>query len=53
MLTCPEIARLLFAADTMLPEEQERLRHDLLEYCKRDTWAMVMLVKRLRELAAS
>jgi hypothetical protein len=48
-----EIARLLFAADTMLPEERQRLRHDLLEYCKRDTWAMVMLVKRLRELAAS
>ncbi|KPK82242.1 MAG: hypothetical protein AMS25_03085 [Gemmatimonas sp. SM23_52] len=48
-----EIARLLIAGDTMLPEERQRLRHDLLEYCKRDTWAMVMVVKKLRELAAS
>jgi hypothetical protein len=48
-----EIARLLLAEDTIPHEEREQLRHDLLEYCKQDTWAMVMLVRRLRELAAS
>lgn len=48
-----EIAHLLFGADDMPPEKRQQLRHDLLEYCKRDTWAMVMLVNRLRELAAS
>jgi hypothetical protein len=48
-----EIARLLLEEDTMPDDEREQLRHDLLEYCKQDTWAMVMLVRRLRELAAS
>ena len=33
-------------------EERDRLRQDLLNYCERDMWAMVMLLKRLRELAA-
>lgn len=46
-----EIARLLFVAHKIPPEERDRLRFDLLEYCKRDTEAMVMLLKRLRELA--
>jgi len=46
-----EIARLLFVAHKIPPDERDRLRHDLLEYCKRDTEAMVMLLKRLRELA--
>jgi hypothetical protein len=46
-----EIARLLFVAHKIPHEERDRLRHDLLEYCKRDTEAMVMLLKRLRELA--
>jgi len=27
------------------------VRRDLLNYCERDTWAMVKLVERLRELA--
>ena len=31
----------------------DRLRQDLLAYCERDTWATVMLMKRLKELAAS
>jgi hypothetical protein len=48
-----EIARLLFVAQKIPPAERERVRHDLLEYCKRDTWATVRLVARLRELAAN
>ena len=31
--------------------EGDRLRGELLAYCERDTWAMVRLVERLRELA--
>ncbi|HXV86044.1 MAG TPA: DUF2779 domain-containing protein [Gemmatimonadales bacterium] len=44
-----EIARLLFVAQ--LVEDRDQLRRDLLAYCERDTWAMVRLVQRLRELA--
>jgi predicted RecB family nuclease len=44
-----EIARLLFVVH--LVEEREQLRRDLLAYCERDTWAMVRLVHRLKELA--
>jgi hypothetical protein len=43
-----EIARLLFVAH--LVEDRDQLRRDLLAYCERDTWAMVRLVQRLREL---
>ncbi len=46
-----EIARLLFVAQKIPAAERERVRHDLLEYCKRDTWATVRLVGRLRALA--
>jgi len=28
-------------------------RPDLLNYCERDTWAMVKVLERLRELAAT
>jgi len=28
------------------------VRHDLLNYCERDTWAMVKVLEKLRELAA-
>ncbi len=45
-----EIARLLFVAH--LVEDRDQLRRDLLAYCERDTWAMVRLVERLKELAA-
>ncbi|MGQ0703588.1 MAG: DUF2779 domain-containing protein [Gemmatimonadales bacterium] len=45
-----EIARLLFVAHRIPAAERERVRNDLLEYCKRDTWATVRLVGRLREL---
>ncbi|HET7296920.1 MAG TPA: DUF2779 domain-containing protein, partial [Gemmatimonadales bacterium] len=46
-----EIARLLFVADKIPRHERDRVRKDLLNYCERDTWAMVKLVERLRELA--
>jgi predicted RecB family nuclease len=46
-----EIARLLFVAGKISPEEIPRVRKDLLEYCKRDTWAMVKLLDKLRSLA--
>jgi predicted RecB family nuclease len=46
-----EIARLLFVAGKIPKEEHDRVRQDLLNYCERDTWAMVKVVERLRELA--
>lgn len=46
-----QIARLLFVANRIVPEERPRIRQDLLAYCERDTWAMVRLLQRLRELA--
>lgn len=45
-----EIARLLFVAHKV--RDRDRLRRDLLAYCERDTWAMVRLLQRLRELAS-
>ncbi len=45
-----EIARLLFVADKIPKHERDRVRQDLLDYCQRDTWAMVKLVERLRSL---
>jgi hypothetical protein len=44
-----EIARLLFVAQKV--RDRDQLRHDLLAYCERDTWAMVRLLERLREVA--
>lgn len=46
-----EIARLLFVAGKVPEAERARVRCDLLAYCKRDTWAMVKLLERLRALA--
>jgi hypothetical protein len=46
-----EIARLLFVAQKISPEERDRVRQDLLNYCERDTWAMVKVLERLRELS--
>lgn len=51
LLASVEIARLLFVAHKIPPDERDRLRADLLAYCERDTWAMVRLMGRLRELA--
>jgi hypothetical protein len=47
-----EIARLLFVVGKIPKEEHDRVRQDLLNYCERDTWAMVKVLERLRELAA-
>ena len=33
------------------PQERSILRESLLTYCAQDTWAMVRLLQRLRELA--
>ena len=44
-----EIARLLFVAHKV--RDRDQLRRDLLAYCERDTWAMVRLLGRLREVA--
>ena len=46
-----EIARLLFVAGRIAPEEHERVRKDLLAYCERDTWAMVKLLEALRVMS--
>ena len=45
-----EIARLLFVADKIPKHERDRVRQELLDYCQRDTWAMVKLVEKLRSL---
>jgi hypothetical protein len=47
-----EIARLLFVSGRIPPVERDRTRRDLLEYCKRDTFATVRLVERLAELSS-
>ena len=46
-----EIARLLFVAGRIPKDERDRVRRDLLNYCERDTWAMVRLLEALRALA--
>ena len=46
-----EIARLLFVAGKIPRHEHDRVRKDLLNYCERDTWAMVKLLEKLEELA--
>ena len=48
-----EIARLLFVAGKIPQEEHDRVRQDLLNYCERDTWAMVKVLEKLRELAVN
>jgi Domain of unknown function(DUF2779) len=45
-----EIARLLFVAHKV--KDRDQLRRDLLAYCERDTWAMVRLLERLREISS-
>ncbi len=50
-LASVEIARLLFVAHKIPPAERDQLRRDLLDYCRRDTWATVCLLRRLQELA--
>jgi predicted RecB family nuclease len=52
MVASVEIARLLFVAGKVPDEERARVRGDLLRYCRRDTWAMVKLLERLRALTS-
>jgi len=42
-----EIARLLFVAGKIPRHEHDRVRKDLLDYCERDTWALVELLEKL------
>ena len=50
-LASVEIARLLFVSGRIPPAERDQTRRDLLEYCKRDTFATVRLVQQLAALA--
>jgi hypothetical protein len=45
------LSRLLFRPEMIPESERPALRHNLREYCKRDTWATVKLVEKLKELA--
>ncbi|PWB80644.1 MAG: hypothetical protein C3F08_03910 [Candidatus Methylomirabilota bacterium] len=45
-----ELERLLFNHDGLETAEKERLRSDLLRYCHHDTWGLVKLLERLREM---
>ncbi|TFG63438.1 MAG: DUF2779 domain-containing protein [Gemmatimonadales bacterium] len=47
-----EIARMMLRPESFEPGECEQLRSDLLAYCERDTWAMVKLLEKLRELVS-
>jgi hypothetical protein len=49
-LASAKLVRLLF--ESLADSERDVLRRDLLSYCARDTWALVLLLRRLRELAA-
>jgi hypothetical protein len=45
-----ELQRLMFQGAEMPAGERATLRDALLAYCKRDTWAMVKLLEKLRSL---
>ncbi len=51
MVASVKIARLLFVAGKIPLEQRTQTRKDLLNYCERDTEAMVELLERLRKLA--
>ena len=51
MVASVTIARLLFFQH--LVDDRDKTRRDLLEYCERDTWAMVKLLERLEALGVS
>jgi hypothetical protein len=44
-----QLERLLFVPLDLV--DRQRLRHDLLRYCRLDTWGLVQLLDRLRRLA--
>jgi hypothetical protein len=45
-----KLARLLFYAGQLTAAERQELKEELLEYCQHDTFAMVKLLERLKEL---
>lgn len=45
-----ELERLLFIGDGLEPAVREQLRSDLHRYCHQDTWGLVKLLERLRQL---
>ena len=47
-----QLMRLMFE-ETLKGEERAELRRALLAYCERDTWAMVKLLERIRNLVGS
>jgi len=47
-----QLARIILGGPTIHPEEKEEVRRALLQYCKRDTEAMVALSQKLAELAS-
>src|ERR1700693_361207 len=47
-----ELVRLLFQSESFEPAGRGRLRSDLLRYCLQDTWGLVKLVERLKQLIA-
>jgi uncharacterized protein DUF2779 len=48
-LASAALSRLLF--EPLSDDSRETLRRDLLAYCRRDTWGLVLLLRRLRSLA--
>jgi hypothetical protein len=46
-----ELERLLFQEADLTPEAKAQLRSDLLRYCHQDTWGLVKLLERLRQLS--
>jgi len=51
MVASSRIGRMMFNRDTFSDADYEAERRHLLEYCQRDTWAMVKLLEALREMA--
>jgi predicted RecB family nuclease len=45
-----ELERLLFSGDALEPAASGRLRSDLFRYCHQDTWGLVKLIERLRQI---
>lgn len=46
-----ELERLLFDGKGLEPSAKEQVRSDLLRYCHQDTWGLVKLLERLRQLS--
>jgi predicted RecB family nuclease len=46
-----ELERLLFQESELTPDAKAQLQRDLLRYCHQDTWGLVKILERLRELA--